>query len=450
MPRTSAVPPEPGAAGFPAASDAARLDDILRLAPGRLREQEILRVVAGLSASLAAMHEAGRAHGGISPDAVVRDGQDFAVLAPPCDAAPDDEDAARHAGYAAFEQYTDDPGHSCGPWTDVYGLAALAYFLATGAAPPGALARRVRDDCLPLDAWQPGAYRAAFCAAVDEGLAMDEQARPRTAAALAAAMGVIPPAVPASAAASVPGPMEDPEPDTAAPSLMAETPADEFDDPPPAAARLTAMRPEHPGPARRMLPLAVAGLLLLAAGGYAWLRPAQPPVELAGVTPPQPQPQPQPQSEPPSQPPPQPRPQSESQPQPAPAPAPPTLPDSPSAAVPASPPQAAAIGSAMPSAGPKPESASEPEAAAVPPVSEPAAPATPPPQAAPVTVRVAVRPWGEVLVNGRSRGVSPPLRELSLPPGRYQVTVRNASAGDYRMTLTVAAGRPASITHEFE
>lgn len=421
MPRTSAVPPEPGAAGFPAASDAARLDDILRLAPGGLREQEILRVVAGLSASLAAMHEAGRAHGGISPDAVVRDGQDFAVLAPPSDAAPDDEDAARHAGYAAFEQYTDDPGHSCGPWTDVYGLAALAYFLATGAAPPGALARRVRDDCLPLDAWQPGAYRAAFCAAVDEGLAMDEQARPRTAAALAAAMGMIPPAVPAPAAASVPGPMEDPEPDTAPPSLMAETPADEFDDPPPAAARLTAMRPEHPGPARRMLPLAVAGLLLLAAGGYAWLRPAQPPVELAGVAPPQPQPQP------------------------APAPAPPALPDSPAAAVPASPPQAAAIGSAMPSAGPKPESASEPEAAAA-----PAAPVTPPPQAAPVTVRVAVRPWGEVLVNGRSRGVSPPLRELSLPPGRYQVTVRNASAGDYRMTLTVAAGRPASITHEFE
>ncbi|PTN41993.1 hypothetical protein DAI43_36440, partial [Achromobacter xylosoxidans] len=140
-----------------------RLDDILRLPPGRQREQEILRVVAGLSASLAAMHEGGRAHGGICPDAVVRDGQGFAVLAPPFDAAPDDEDAARHAGYAAFEQYTDDPGHSCGPWTDVYGLAALAYFLATGAAPPGALARRVRDDCPPLDEWHPGAYRAAFC-----------------------------------------------------------------------------------------------------------------------------------------------------------------------------------------------------------------------------------------------------------------------------------------------
>jgi hypothetical protein len=450
MLRTSAVPPDPGAAGAPPVPEAPPFDDLMRLPPGPRREEAIRQVIAGLSASLADLHDGGRAHGGIRPDAVAHDPAGRAVLAAPAQTAPDDEDAYRLAGYAAFEQYTDDPGHSCGPWTDVYGLAALAYFLATGAAPPGALARRVRDDCPPLDEWHPGAYRAAFCAAVDEGLAMEAQARPRTAAALAAAMGVIPPAVPAPAAVSVAAPVEDPEPDMTAPSLMMETPAGDLADPPPAAARLTAMRPEHPTRARRMLPLAVAGLLLLAAGGYAWLRPAQPPVELAGVAPPQAQQQPQPQSEPPSQPPPQPLPPSEPQPQPAPAPTPPTSPDSPAAALPASPPQAAATGSTMPSASPKPDSAPEPEAAAAPAASEPAAPATPPPQAAPVTVRVAVRPWGEVVVNGRSRGVSPPLRELSLPPGRYQVTVRNASAGDYRMTLTVAPGRPASITHEFE
>lgn len=431
MLRTSAVPPGPGPAGLPAAPEEARLADILRLPPGRLREQEILRVVAGLSASLAGLHEAGRAHGGICPGAVIRDAQGVAVLAPPADVAPDEEDAVRHAGYAAFEQYSDDPSHACGPWTDVYGLSALAYFLASGAAPPGALARRVRDDCLPLDEWQPGAYRAAFCAAVDEGLAMEEQARPRTAAALVAAMGAIPPAVAAAVAHPAPAPAADPEPepDIFAPSLMAETPADESADPPPVAARLTAMRPEHPARARRVLPLAVAGLLLLAAGGYAWLRSAQPPQPATVAT--------------------------------APAPTPQTLPDSSAATGPASAPQTATTGTALapqtaaagsvaPATSLKPESAPEPEAAAAPPVSEPAAPATPPLQAAPVTVQVAVRPWGEVLVNGRSRGVSPPLRELALPPGRYQVTVRNASAGDHRMTLTVAPGRPASITHEFK
>ncbi|ADP19674.1 response regulator 21 [Achromobacter xylosoxidans A8] len=420
MLRTSAVPPGPGPAGLPAAPEEARLADILRLPPGRLREQEILHLVAGLSASLAALHEAGRAHGGICPSAVIRDAQGVAVLAPPADVAPDEDDAVRHAGYAAFEQYTDDPSHACGPWTDVYGLSALAYFLASGAAPPGALARRVRDDCPPLDEWQPGTYRAAFCAAVDEGLAMEEQARPRTAAALVAAMGAIPPAVAAAVAHPAPAPAADPEPepDIFAPSLMAETPADESADPPPVAARLTAMRPERSARPGRLLPLAVAGLLLLAAVGYAWLRPAQPPQPATVAT--------------------------------APAPTPQTLPDSSAATGPASAPQTAAAGSVAPAASSKPESAPEPEAAAAPPVSEPAAPATPPPQAAPVTVQVAVRPWGEVLVNGRSRGVSPPLRELALPPGRYQVTVRNASAGDHRMTLTVAPGRPASITHEFK
>ncbi len=437
MLRISAVSPGPGAAGLPAAPDAARLDDILRLPPGRLREQEILQLVAAVSASLAALHEAGRAHGGICADAVARDAEGSAVLAPPPDIAPDDEDAVRYTGYAAFEQYTDDPAHPFGPWTDVYGLAALAYFLAAGTAPPGALARRVRDDCLPLDEWQPGAYRAAFCAAVDEGLAMEQQARPRTAAALAAAMGVVPPAVAATVAPLV----ADPEPDMAAPSLMAETPAAEAADPSPAAARLTAMRPEHPARARRMLPLAVAGLLLLAAGGYAWLRPAQPPVELAGVASPQSQPGEPPQSLP--QPQLQPQPQSEPQPQSPPQPAPAATASAPT-------PQAAVVGSVTPSASAKPESVPEPEAATASAATEPAAPATPPPQAAPVTVQVAVRPWGEVLVNGRSRGVSPPLRELSLPPGRYQVTLRNASAGDHRMTLTVAPGRPASITHEFK
>ncbi|HEY9269472.1 hypothetical protein, partial [Achromobacter sp.] len=313
MLRTSAVPPGPGVAGLPAAPEMG-LDEILRLPPGARREQAILQIVAGLYASLNVLHETGQTHGGICPAAVLRDAEGCVILAQPPAATADDEAAMRHAGYAAFEQYTDDPAHPCGPWTDVYGLAALAYFLAAGAAPPGALARCVRDDYLSLDDRQPGAYSATFCAAVDDGLALEAQARPQAAAALALAMGVTPPPAQVSAA--------DPEPDLAAPSLMTGIPVDEAADASPAAVRLTAMRPEHPGRGRHVLPLALAVLLLLAAGGYAWLRPVPPPVELADAAPPQSQPleQPRPSSQPPSQQ--QVQPQSESPPSSPPQPAP--------------------------------------------------------------------------------------------------------------------------------
>jgi hypothetical protein len=75
-----------------------------------------------------------------------------------------------------------------------------------------------------------------------------------------------------------------------------------------------------------------------------------------------------------------------------------------------------------------------------------------PPQAGktPVTVSVSIRPWGEVFVNGRSHGVSPPLNRLTLPPGKYAITVRNKAGPDYHQTLVVTAGRSAAISHTFE
>lgn len=445
--RPSAVPPDSGAAGAPAARSAPRLDDLLRLPPGRARQEEILRIVAGLAADLAPLHACGRVHGGICPDAVAHDPSGRAVLAtPPVAPEPDAEDALRHAGYAAFEQYTDDPAYPCGAWTDVHGLAALAYFLATGSAPPSALARRVRDDCMPLREWGAGGYGQVFCDAVDSGLAMPAHARPQTVAAFAAAMGAFlppedaSPAVPLAAVVEVPPeaveePQDIPPPalpidrqDTVGPKLMAGRPADDSAAARSPAGRLAAKAPESPFGVWRIVPAALVLLLLLAGGGYAWLRWMTPPVQLAAA----------PQA-------------------PSPAPAPQAAPPAPPAPVPAAPPP---VSAPPQQASPAAEAASQatPEIAANTPAPQaPAAakvatqaPPKAPPKAAPVAVRVAVRPWGEVLINGRSRGVSPPLRELSLAPGRYQVTVRNASGGEHRMTLTVASNRPAAITHKFE
>jgi hypothetical protein len=40
------------------------------------------------------------------------------------------------------------------------------------------------------------------------------------------------------------------------------------------------------------------------------------------------------------------------------------------------------------------------------------------------TISFAISPWGEVHINGRMHGISPPLRNVELGPGRYRVEIR--------------------------
>jgi hypothetical protein len=45
----------------------------------------------------------------------------------------------------------------------------------------------------------------------------------------------------------------------------------------------------------------------------------------------------------------------------------------------------------------------------------------------PGTVHLSIAPWGEIYVNGKSRGVSPPIKSLKLPPGKYKIEIRNSA-----------------------
>ncbi|MDQ0572993.1 non-specific serine/threonine protein kinase [Variovorax paradoxus] len=78
----------------------------------------------------------------------------------------------------------------------------------------------------------------------------------------------------------------------------------------------------------------------------------------------------------------------------------------------------------------------------------PATPAAPPGNG---RVVLNIRPWGQVFVDGADRGVSPPLKSLSLRPGIYNIEVRNGELDVYRQRITVQDSKSAPVvSHEFK
>ena len=76
-------------------------------------------------------------------------------------------------GFAPIEQYVEDGSMEQGRWTDVYGLAAVIYFLVAGQPPTPATSRIVRDSLPPLASLAPpGVYSPAFFSAVTKALSL--------------------------------------------------------------------------------------------------------------------------------------------------------------------------------------------------------------------------------------------------------------------------------------
>ena len=88
----------------------------------------------------------------------------------------------------------------------------------------------------------------------------------------------------------------------------------------------------------------------------------------------------------------------------------------------------------------------------------PAAPAAAPPKPATApaavaqakaTVSFAISPWGEIFVDGKRVGVSPPFTSLQLEAGKHQVEVRNQAFAPYRDTVNLKPGQSLKIRHKF-
>ena len=66
------------------------------------------------------------------------------------------------------------------------------------------------------------------------------------------------------------------------------------------------------------------------------------------------------------------------------------------------------------------------------------------------TLLLAVSPWGEVYVDGKRAGISPPLATLQLEPGRHKVEIRNQAFSPYRDNVNLEPGKSLRIRHKFE
>ena len=159
-------------------------------------EQAIKTLLDQLLDALDILHAAHCHHPDIAPDNILllADGRpvllDFGAARRVISAHAQTPAAALRPGFAPVEEYDDIPNLKPGPWTDVYAMAAVVYFLITGKPPAPAPARMVSDAMLPARQAGAGRYSDSFLAALDQALAVMPQNRTQSVARLRHALGM--------------------------------------------------------------------------------------------------------------------------------------------------------------------------------------------------------------------------------------------------------------------
>jgi hypothetical protein len=65
------------------------------------------------------------------------------------------------------------------------------------------------------------------------------------------------------------------------------------------------------------------------------------------------------------------------------------------------------------------------------------------------TLIIAVAPQGEIYIDGKHYGTTPPIATLDLEPGVRRIEVRSGSRKPYLTYMTVQAGEVRRIQHDF-
>ena len=438
-------------------------------------EQTIAQVMSPILDALEMLHREQVYHRDIAPDNImISDGHpvllDFGSARLVIGDGTQALTTVLKPGYAPVEQYVDDGTMKQGAWTDVYALGGVMYHLATGKAPAQAVSRLLADPLQPVNDLTGGAFSQTFSDAVARAMAVRVEDRIQNVRELRACLGwstvpmstriysvphlhttqapaalnaghepapgmtSAPAAAPATVSAPSPSPvaavvaaagqpaavkpMATPVATPAAPAdssvsapikapvaTVAEAKATSFTAGPGAAfeplggGEAPMYRPELPSTGSHGLWWAVGvGVLLLAGVAYWQLRPtATTPATVAAVTAPQP---------------------------------------APAASIPASVPVVSVAASEVVATAAPASSAAPASAAAV----------------SMGSVNLDIRPWGTVVVDGVTRGISSPnqLRRLELTPGRHLLEIAKPDAKPFSQTVDLSAGGAVSIAHSFE
>jgi hypothetical protein len=389
--------------------DGATLTQYLKRHPGVATEDWLKRTLKPLVDALGHMHEEDCFHRDVAPDniLVLKDGSAVLLdLGAARRVIADDSQAMTvmlKPGYAPIEQYSDDPRFRQGPWTDVYAMAAVFFFGVTGKAPPASASRVMRDSVSPLNDVRPAGFSEAFLKAIDQGLSLQPEDRPRSIGEFRALLYANEAGLPSTAQRTPAGTA------AASPAAAARTGADtvatDADDPfaPPAAS----------GTATYVVGGIAALAAAVAIGWFAMKPSATSSADVAGATPAI------------------------------------TAGEVVETATEAAKPPAIGTTKATADASATPADAAAPGTIAVAPV-VPATSTAPVKAAAAAkgTLVLAVKPWAEVRVDGVLKGVSPPLKQLTLPSGPHTIEFHNPASAPVTRQVEVSANRSTTIRQQ--
>jgi serine/threonine protein kinase len=351
-------------------------------------------------------------------------------------------------GFAPIEQYADDSSMQQGPWTDIYALAAVVYSGIARKTPPASVARLIKDPMEPLTPEDYPGYSRQFLFAISKGLAVRPEDRPQSIAEFSQLLGLDKPdrraldRAPAPDAGKVRSKKVRSDSKTTLAEKAVSATASDKNRHPRADSRATSSKVNSAFAYRGWIGGIVGVVCVVAIGLYSFKAGK-------GVT----------------------------------------VSNLPATSVTAS--DTASASSSATAAVAKPQEANQ-----VPAVVESTAPAsstkqadTPPiiataqtvnkPANPPVTtplprtgtpasktqqpaiqvtsvaaketgsVQLLIKPWGNILVNGVSKGASPPLKSLVLPEGKHQIRVVNSHYRDHVVEVEVAGQRTVKIEHDF-